>query len=169
MSKASMKSIIPRFNAQRMVMDYVTNYYGPARYAHRSLAELEGAPAHELAYWKKRVREHWSGVTLRRVDEAERALIHGQALTIRVSANLNGLDISDVAIECLLGKPSKDGDLIVQERLPLNSEHRHDEHGELFSLEMQPRLSGLLEYQVRMYPSHRSLCHPFEVGLMVWL
>jgi starch phosphorylase len=169
MSKASMKSIIPRFNAQRMVMDYVTNYYGPARDAHRSLAELEGAPAHELAYWKKRVREHWFGVSLRRVDEAKWALTHGQALTIRVSANLNGLDASDVAIECLLGKPSKDGDLIVHERLPLSSEHSYDEHGELFSLEMQPRLSGLLEYQVRMYPSHRSLCHPFEVGLMVWL
>lgn len=29
-SKASMKSITPRFNAQRMVMDYVNNYYHPA-------------------------------------------------------------------------------------------------------------------------------------------
>ena len=30
MSKASMKSTIPNFNAQRMVRDYVKNFYGPA-------------------------------------------------------------------------------------------------------------------------------------------
>src|SRR3569623_1104538 len=30
MSKASMKTLIPRFNAQRMLLDYVRRFYGPA-------------------------------------------------------------------------------------------------------------------------------------------
>src|SRR5690606_356088 len=30
LSKASMKSILPQFNALRMVMDYVRKFYGPA-------------------------------------------------------------------------------------------------------------------------------------------
>ncbi|HKF96138.1 MAG TPA: hypothetical protein VKB96_16420, partial [Gammaproteobacteria bacterium] len=57
----------------------------------------------------------------------------------------------------------------VHERLTLTAEQNHDEHGQLFSLEMQPRLPGLQQYQLRVYPCHPLLSHPFEMGLMVWL
>lgn len=168
-SKASMRSIIPRFNAQRMVMDYVTKYYVHARDRQRSLMERDCAPAMELAQWKRRVRELWPGVALRRVDKVLDKITHGETLTIRVRARLNGLEPHDVAVECLLGKLSDDEEFIVHERLPLMEEQSQDEHGHLFCLDMQPALSGLQQYQIRMYPQHALLCHPFEMGLMVWL
>jgi starch phosphorylase len=169
MSKASMKSIIPRFNAQRMVMDYVTGYYTKARDRRQSLVERDGAPAVELARWKRKVRELWPGVKLRRVDKAATAITYGQNLAIRVSAYLNGLIPEDVTVECLLGKLSDHEEFKVYERLLLNPEQIQDEHGHLFCLEMRPNLAGLQYYELRMYPRHRLLCHPFEMGLMVWL
>jgi glycogen phosphorylase len=122
-----------------------------------------------LARWKKRVRERWPGVALTRVDKVVNKIPHGQALTIRVSAKLNGLDPQDVAVECLVGKLSDHEEFLVHERLPLTSAQSQDEHGHLFCLEFQPSLSGLQQYQLRMYPRHPLLCHPFEIGLMVWL
>jgi len=169
MSKRSMKSIIPRFNAQRMVMDYVTNYYLQARDRRRALIGRDGAPAHELASWKLHVRNKWPDVALRRVDKAVAAITHGQTLIIKVSAHLNGLDARDVTVECLVGKLSEQEEFTVHERLTLTAEQNHDEHGQLFSLEMQPRLPGLQQYQLRVYPCHPLLSHPFEMGLMVWL
>jgi starch phosphorylase len=77
--------------------------------------------------------------------------------------------VSDVAVECLIGKLSDHNEFHVHERLSLHAQHEQDAHGELFSLELKPSLSGLQHYQVRMYPRHPLLCHPFELGLMVWL
>jgi len=48
-SKASMKTITPRFNAQRMVMDYVRNYYQPATRQGARLRDNNAALAQELA------------------------------------------------------------------------------------------------------------------------
>jgi starch phosphorylase len=53
-SKASMKSIIPRFNSQRMAMDYIRDYYGPATRQRQALSERGGAEAKELTEWKKK-------------------------------------------------------------------------------------------------------------------
>lgn len=68
--------------------------------------------------------------------------------------------------ECLVGKLSDHAEFIVHEPLPVHFEQRQDEHGHLFCLELQ---SGLQQHQLRMYPRHPLLCHPFEMGLMVWV
>ncbi len=168
-SKASMKSIIPRFNAQRMVMDYVAKYYVFAHERRKALGENNNAPAQELSAWKQRVHARWHAVGLRRVDDPVAAITHGETLTVRVSAQLNGLIVNDVAVECLIGKLSDHNEFHVHQRLSLQALHEQDDYGELFGLELKPSLSGLQHYQVRMYPRHPLLCHPFELGLMVWL
>ncbi len=167
LSKNSMKSIIPRFNAQRMVMDYVRDFYGPARDQGRRLGADGGTPAKVLANWKRKVREHWSGVRMWRVDEPPRRIRHDQTLDIRVRAHLNGLDADDVTLECLVGT-HEDGATVIHERVPLAAQE--PEGGEVeFTLQLQPKLPGLQFYKLRMYPSHPLLSHPFETGCMIWL
>ncbi len=167
LSKNSMKSIIPRFNAQRMVMDYVRDFYGPARDQGRRLGTDGGTPAKVLANWKRKVREHWSGVRMWRVDEPPRRIRHDQTLDIRVRAHLNGLDADDVTLECLVGT-HEDGTTVIHERVPLAAQE--PEGGEVeFTLQLRPRLPGLQFYKLRMYPSHPLLSHPFETGCMIWL
>ncbi len=167
LSKNSMKSIIPRFNAQRMVMDYVRDFYGPARDQGRRLGTDGGTPAKVLANWKRKVREHWSGVRMWRVDEPPRRIRHDQTLDIRVRAHLNGLDADDVTLECLVGT-HEDGTTVIHERVPLAAQE--PEGGEVeFTLQLRPRLPGLQFYKLRMYPSHPLLSYPFETGCMIWL
>ncbi|MEE8343308.1 MAG: alpha-glucan family phosphorylase, partial [Gammaproteobacteria bacterium] len=59
MSKASMKSTLPRFNAQRMVMDYIRDYYGPAINQSRALEQNNCEGAKQLANWKEKVMRAW--------------------------------------------------------------------------------------------------------------
>ena len=170
LSKRSMKTILPRFNAQRMVMDYVRDYYGPAARQGRLLAADEGRPARQLAAWKRRVARVWPRVRLRLLETPPAQIAAGQSLPLRVAARLDGLGPEDVRVECLVGREDPDtGELKVRERHLLSPAGAHGEDEVAFAADLQPQLPGLVHYRVRMYPYHPLLCHPFEVGRMVWV
>lgn len=168
LSKASMKSIIPHFNAQRMVMDYVRKFYAPAA---RHMALLGGdnaANARKLAAWKKKVRERWSGVSIALATTPAEHVAHRETLSLRVRANLNGLQPEDVVIECVLGKMLAGGKFSALERRLFKPVTHADSHAE-FALELTAEQSGLVHYKLRIYPHHHLLSHPFEMGYMLWI
>ena len=169
MSKASMKSLIPRFNSQRMVNDYIESYYSVAIKQYKKLVANDGTPARTLAKWKKKVTETWPKVTLRRIDEAPNMIQSGHALCIRMAVKLDQLAAEDVKVECLLGNISENDEFIIHERYYLQAVES-TQHGEtIFQLDLPTSLSGLLYYKIRMFPSHELLSHPFETGCMIWL
>jgi starch phosphorylase len=162
-ARNSMKTLIPRYNSARMVIDYVRDMYGPAAKQGRALAEAAAATA--LAEWKRKVRQVWSGVRLR-VAAGPPALTHGQRLPLRAMAFLNGLAPTDVAVECELGRTDAHGSFTRQRVVPLNAQGNAGDEA-VFTAELEP-LSGRQHYRVRMRPRHAALSHPFEVGLVVW-
>ncbi len=169
MSKASMKSIIPQFNSQRMVMDYVRDYYSPAIKQRQRMLDNSAQPARELAQWKQQVRAKWPGVKARRVDAAPQQLSHGETLPLKVAIDLNGLAPKDVIVECLIGTQPEGREFHVHECVTLAAEDRKLDGESLFSVDLQPMLSGLQYYKLRVFPHHRLLSHPFETGCMIWL
>ena len=168
-SKASMKSLLPRFNAQRMVMDYVNGFYLPASRQRRILEQDDGRVAHEIAQWKKKIIAHWSGVHMRRIDEPPRALRRGGLLRIRVAVSLGALQASDVAVECMFGTESEHSDFELHQRVPLSAIGKNGDGETLFEVALEPPLPGLQHYKLRMYPIHELLSHPFEMGYMFWI
>jgi glycogen phosphorylase len=168
-SKASMRSIMPHFNAQRMVMDYVRKFYGPASRQRRALSEHRGAPARELAQWKRKITRRWPSVRIRRVDAARQEIQSGETLPIEVAAFLNGIDATDVVVECLVGTETESGDFQVHDCVKLSPTDERSAGELVFRLDLCPTLPGLQFYKLRMYPYHPLLTHPFEMGCMVWL
>lgn len=169
MSKASMKSILPRFNAERMVRDYVTRYYGPASRQALRLAEENAAPARAFALWKRRVAEAWPGVQIRRVDTAPLELKAGETMSLRVAVRLGVLEAGDVVVECLLETENETGAYVVRDRLELSAAGRNEQGETLFQLDLKPSLAGLQYYRVRVYPYHELMSHRFETGHLLWL
>ena len=152
-----------------MVMDYVKNYYYPATRQRKMLIEQNAAPAQELAKWKARVASLWSKVRVRRIDPGAQEMTTGDTLPLRIAANLNMLEPDDVIVECLVGTVNTDGDFNTHERLTFNPADKNENGEMIFNLDLQPDLSGLLEYKIRVYPYNRLLGHPFETGCMIWL
>jgi starch phosphorylase len=165
-SKNSMKTLIPRFNSARMVMDYVRDFYSPAaRQTHRLSAD-GAAPARALAEWKKKVRAAWPGVSLRTAESPPPALQHGDGLKLRVHAALNGLSPEEVAVECVLGRLSAAGAFITSRIVVLKPAGAEGAQT-LFSIELEP-VAGLQHYRIRVRPDHPAQSHPFELGCVVW-
>ncbi|CAE6515004.1 Maltodextrin phosphorylase [Nitrosomonas nitrosa] len=169
MAKYSMASLLPRYNAARMVSEYVKKFYGPANKQGMHYAKDAFANAKLIAAWKAKVKSAWKGVSLRRLDTPGKRIDFGETMDFKVAAKLNGLQPEDVIVELLLCRQYK--------KMRLNSfKHVHfkfagiDSNGEhLFELNYVPDLCGKQEYYLRIYPYHPLLIHPLEMGRMVWL
>jgi starch phosphorylase len=167
-AKESMKSTIPRFNAQRMLQDYVNRLYLPAQRQRRKLEADDRRLARELASWKQHIRQAWPGVSMKLMVQPPAHLYHDEKIWLRVSANLNGLAATDVRLECLFGWDGPGQDFKVQqvEEMPAVSAGGNDTE---FEIEFSPQIAGLQYYKLRMYPYNDALSHPFEMGCMIWV
>jgi starch phosphorylase len=168
-AKASMKTLIARYGSERMVMDYARQFYGPAARQHRLLSENHHAPAMELAHWKKRVRQSWPGISIRLLEQPQTQIQYGTRIKLTVAARLGGLTAEDVVMECLVGNDTGQEEFVIRESLKFIVSSAGRDGETLFELELCPACSGLQTYKLRMYPHHRLLTHPFEMGLMIWV
>ena len=168
-SKNSLKSLMPRFNAQRMVMDYVRQYYSKAKEQYTALSKDKYAPAKTLAEWKKNVANSWPRVSIRRVDPSPTAIISGDILPIEIAVNLNGLQPEDIYAECLVGTESEINEFLADNIYKMEPGGKTSTGETLFRLNLQSPLPGLQHYKIRIYPYHKLLSRRFETGLMRWL
>jgi starch phosphorylase len=179
-SKRAMSTIIPRFNMSRMHYDYFEGMYLPASKQSARLAEQGYTGARQLAEWKQRVRQAWPKVSVRLMSDAPVELPRGERLRLRVAANLNGLQPADVRVEFMatrtlpessfepppltsFGAAARDG--LWSAQLSATDEHEPD-GGAVFALEAHTVECGQFATEIRIYPWHELLTHPFEMGLM---
>jgi starch phosphorylase len=176
MAKRSMASLLPRYDASRMLGEYVSNYYLPAsRQGHR-YAEHGFEGAKSVAAWKARVRAAWTGVAVRRLDTPRQRIQYGESVPIEVAVKLNGLSPADVRVELILSREPRETPHLQHshELAPAGPIEDAAQPAEVrgwqrYSLDLKPGLSGRLDYRIRVFPRHDLLTHPFELGLMTWI
>jgi starch phosphorylase len=172
-SKASMKSVLPRFNTIRMAKDYLREAYGPAAREGRLLGAGGAAGARELAAWKDKIAGAWSGVHARLAQPVQRTIKAGGHVALDVAVDLNGLEAADVFVECVMGDNSMFSEPF-QCSVPLflvgeDATGAALYHCDLFDNDTSCSVGGLQNFRVRLYPCHPLLSHPLECGLMIWL
>ena len=170
MSKASMASAIARFSAQRMVRDYVETPYLYAAKQGARMAQQGRATA--LADWKKRVKTLWPKVTAERIDDRTSELQLRQSITLSLKINLNGLDSTDILVECIVGQFVQ-GHFLAESCIKLDFRMQEQEQRQgadgIYTVDWVPSECGLKQYRLRVYPYNELLSHPFETGCMLWL
>ena len=169
-AQKSMATILPQFNAARMVGEYLQKFYLRAARQGLRFAEDQYLGARELAAWKARVRAAWPGVGLRRVDVPRSRISFGESVSLEVGATLNGLDPRDVTVEVVFAQSQRDAGNVAlssRELLPDDAPMPLGEHR--YVLRLEPELCGKIDYRIRCFPRHDLLTHRFEPGLMAWL
>lgn len=169
LAKRSIMTLLPRFNTERMLGQYVERFYRPASDRAARFAQDGYAPARALAAWKAKVRERWGSVRIQRIDREKRRIVYGSRVRFELAVWLNGLDPADVKVEMLLGRPSEDGQPHRATAYELLPAARLESGEQVYALELEPDLCGKTEYRFRAFPQHPLLAHPFETGLMLWL
>lgn len=185
--KRSMASVLPAFNSERVLRDYVSGFYAPAAAHGRALADEAYRGARDLGEWKAKIRSAWSGVAISLAAMPPAEVPVKEPVVIEVDVTLNGLAPSDVRVECI-ARRALGSDLVV----PVQgyAETRRWQPGvsylegrivliDVFApgavaadgrcryrLELQPPWAGTLHYEIRAVPQHPNLSHPYELGLM---
>jgi starch phosphorylase len=185
--KRSMASVLPAFNSERTLHDYLRDYYVPAARQGRLLAADGFRAARELGAWKEKLRTAWPGVALKMVGAPAGEISFAEHLTLEVEVALNGLEPHDVRVECQVRRV-----LGSELAVPVQgyAENRRPKHGLgylegepvlltpftpgdiaeggrcRYRLELKPPWAGTLHYEVRAVPDHPHLSHPYELGLM---
>jgi starch phosphorylase len=168
-AKRSMASLLPRYDASRMLGEYVSKFYLPAsRQGHR-YTENSYEAAKNLAAWKAKVRAAWPGLAARRLDSPQTRIQFGDTIPVEVGVKLNGLNPSDVCVELLLSRGLRVDSQAVEHSHLLQPTSGGTDGEQRFGIELKPGLSGKLEYRIRIVPRHDLLTHPFELGLQCWV
>jgi starch phosphorylase len=165
--KASMGTLAPFFNTNRMVAEYTTSFYLPAAERYWHLAEENAAHARELAAWKRRVHQNWPRIRVTEVEADADALEVGDILHVRARIMLGQLTADDVVVQLYQGMVDDRGD--VPKGAPITMEAQDAKDGlYTFSGAIPCRNSGRFGFAVRILPCHHDLVHPFEPGLILW-
>lgn len=169
MAKRSIATLLPRFNTERMLTEYVENFYRPAARQWHRVSHDDFRPARDLATWKTRVRSCWHNVRLRRIDHQQERISFGDSIRFELALGLDGLKPEDVKVEVMVGRPSAEPRPLSAKQFALRCIRPLDSGEHLYAIEMQPELCGKIDYRFRVYPHHEMLTHPFEMGMMLWL
>ncbi|HWS02907.1 MAG TPA: alpha-glucan family phosphorylase [Gammaproteobacteria bacterium] len=173
-SKASMRSILPRFNGMRMAVDYLRDFYGPAARQGKLLAANNAASAIELAQWRKKVTEAWPNLYASMESPPNKVVNSGESMPISVKIYLNGLSPDDLEVECVVGAMDEMGEFVPHNSLKLEMVGPSEDGSTLYRTDLCTpfpcyTFEGLRQYKIRLYPFHKLLSHRFECGLMLWL
>jgi glycogen phosphorylase len=168
MLRHGLRSLGPLVQADRMVADYVTRLYAPAALASRALASDASGTARDLATWKARVRQAWSGVRVEHVeaDGAEPAL--GAVLDVRVTTSLGDLSANDVCVEVVYGRLGDDDELVDPSYVTLAPDDSGQAPHTRFSGSVELGQPGPFGYTVRVLPSHPLLASRADLGLVAY-
>jgi starch phosphorylase len=102
--RASMSTLAPEFSSNRMLRDYVENYYAPATARYRQRINNDAAVAKELALWQKQLAQHWPTIYMQnlQIEPAEssyRLTVHAyldelsaEFIRLEIYANAQGDD-----------------------------------------------------------------------------
>jgi len=167
--KQCISTLAPKFNATRMVQQYVEQYYLPALRRSRMLGADNLEKAIALARQKDRMRAAWSSLKIDEVH-ADTRLPLGiqQKLDIRVTATLGELDPAEVKVQVYVGKLDNDGYIRDGQAFELPHVDRRPEGSHDFQGSIEIRTSGRHGFAVRLVPGGEMFDGTTVPGLILW-
>lgn len=171
MVKRSMMTLIPVFNARRMVKDYGNLMYAATAMRSHSLTADSFRLARELADWKLKVAMRFSSMHLIdvRFEGINGGAIHTEkpfAVKVRLDPGKMGPD--ELLAELVIGRISGDRLISDIESIPLHRSDVEDTGIMTLACKHSVQESGRYAYGIRVIPFRRDLSNKEELGLVLW-
>lgn len=171
MIKRSMQTLVPVFNTNRMLTDYLREMYEPTAQREWELTEHDYQLTHEIADWKNTIPMRFSSLKLLEVIVDG---IHGDTvivdrpLTVSVRIDPGKLAEMEIYVEMIIGQRGPGGFVGEPERIPLEKASRAPDGIVTYSAVYYVRQNGSYHYGLRIMPYHRHLASTMEPRLVLW-
>lgn len=167
--KESMKTILPQFNTNRMVQDYVEKFYLEAHRKHKKIIENKFKPIKELTKWKSNIEKKWKNVHIVNVfAEGATEITVGSQLKVKAVVNLGDINPESVNVELYFGNLNPAGEIVDGAALPMFLAESKNDGSYVYEGKLLCLRSGQFGYTVRVVPNHPYMSRKFEPGLIAW-
>lgn len=168
MMKTNMKVVCPFFNTNRMVRNYLNDYYFPALDQWQKLATDGGKTAKQLVEWRTKITQHWDAIDIIDVNSlsADTVMI-GEHIKVNADVKLGDLKPTDVQVQLYFGHVGQNDELVETEALSMQLEESKD-GVHTFCAKFTVDSTGQHGYSVRVAPNHDLITNPLQIGLITW-
>ena len=166
--KRSIASLVPVFNTNRMVEEYLETCYLPSHKRCMTLMgdNLKGAA--ELAAWRRRLKQGWAQVKVEGIEAPTGQMLHvGSEFPVKVVVQLGSLAANDVDVQLCHGVLDSHGDIADSRSLALTPGSKSGS-AVTYTGSVTCPASGQFGFSVRVLPKHANLPHSFEPALVTW-
>ena len=166
--KESLATLVPQYNTNRMVPEYLEDLYLPN---HRRWEQLNGERERiaRLSEWKAGIRSAWSEVRIEEVeaDSPQRPKV-GARIPVSASVRLGSLAPHDVRVELFAGRVNARQEIVQGESTALQYSNSDGDDRHTFTGSYRCSTPGSHGYTLRVLPDHPGLQNPLEMGLVRW-
>ena len=167
--KRCISTLVPVFNTNRMVDEYLERCYLPSHHRYTALSANGMKAAAELAGWRLRLTQAWNEVRVETVDAPQGQLYRvGSEFPVKVQVNLGRLQPTDVEVQLCHGLLDAHGQITSPQSLTLQPAAANGTSVVTYSGSVPCTLSGQFGFSIRVLPKHPYLPNPFEPGLVTW-
>ena len=173
LSKRSLKSLTPMYSTNRMLNDYLRQYYLRAARRRNMLAENDWAACRALAAWKADLATRFGTVKVEEIIVSgleNNTMLCGEPVSVRLHMHLGSMKPEEILVQLVIGQALPNGNFVSKPEV-LRLEQRHADHGEdgmNYAASYIPAHSGHYRYGIRILPVHPALANPLETGLILW-
>jgi starch phosphorylase len=166
--KASMSTLTPVFNTDRMLMEYADKLYLPTGRHYMDMEANSAQRARDLAAWKAKLRASWSQVRVEGVESETLPEVHVDSdFTVRARVKLGALSPDDVVVQLYYGGVNPQSEIDRGQVAPMRLQKTRD-GVHVYEGTIGFAASGLHGYTIRILPAHPDLANPFDSGLIYW-
>jgi starch phosphorylase len=167
--KASLQTLCPVFNTDRMVQEYAEHCYIPSFERWQKLAGNSLALAMDLASWKEKMHRLWHQVRIDSVA-AERTdeVAVGSQVPVEARVFIGEIPPAEIAVDIYFGVLDSRGSIIGGEIVPLEPTAELSPGLYRFGGVIECRFCGRHGFMLRVMPSHVELGAVYEPGLLHW-
>ena len=170
MVKNSIATLVPKFNAKRMLKEYFTEMFEPTALHSAAMAKDGYRLAKEVADWKRKIPMRFASVKITEVKvegAQEEAVITGALFTVIVGVELGKLSPEEICVELVVGKADTTGLVASPQRISLKLVE-NKRGSAVFQIEHRMAENGQFSYGVRAMPVNKELGIKVETGLVIW-
>ena len=169
--RQSMQSLIARFSSNRMVREYLNDYYIPAAQRYAELRDKHNALTKRLARWKQDVNARFSSLRIEqiRIEGLKGEELMGtQPMQVQIGVLPGGMKPEELLVQLVAGPGDGNGFTDTPDVVDMARTEESTADRLVYACAYSPSRSGPHVYGVRVLPVTPGLASPLETRLVLW-
>ena len=170
--KNTVAKVACNFTTNRMLTDYINQYYEPLCQRQALLNRDEIAIAREIAQWKKQMRNSWPYISVKSYDslsEDKDQPMLGVDRELSIELNIGEVEPNDVGVELVCVEQDVKGRYHIKECFKFEFESSPEKGVAKYICKFVPTTTGVYYTATRIFAKNALLPHRQDFELVRWL